>query len=242
MRNSQLYEHDFYAWANEQASLLRTGRLSEADIGHIAEEIESMGRTEKRELASRLAVLLLHLLKWQFQPGLRSKSRRNTIRVQRIGLASHMQDTPSLKAVFDETVVESYRIARLLAESETGLSEETFPSARKWSFEQLIAGDFWSGDECTAGRLQNCSGLGELRPNCCISPFTAYPPRFQKGKRASARRHPTTSASPAIRRSALSRRLLTLRHASTKIDRCGSPHDTATRSQNCPYNDATRYG
>ncbi len=147
MRNSQLYEHDFYAWANEQASLLRTGRLSEADIGHIAEEIQSMGRTEKRELANRLAVLLLNLLKWQFQPGLRSKSWRNTIRVQRISVASHTQDNPSLKAVVDETVVESYRIARLQAENETGLSEETFPSACPWSFEQVIADDFWPGNE-----------------------------------------------------------------------------------------------
>ena len=62
MSNSTLYDQDFYAWANEQAKLLRTGKLSEADIEHIAEEIESMGRTEKRELVSRLAVLLLHLL------------------------------------------------------------------------------------------------------------------------------------------------------------------------------------
>ena len=66
-----LYEQDFYAWANEQAALLRAGRLSAADIEHIAEEIESMGKTEKRELVSRFAVLLLHLLKWQYQPSLR---------------------------------------------------------------------------------------------------------------------------------------------------------------------------
>ena len=66
-----LYDQDFYAWANEQAALLRAGKLSAADIEHIAEEIESMGKTEKRELVNRLAVLMLHLLKWQFQPGLR---------------------------------------------------------------------------------------------------------------------------------------------------------------------------
>ena len=65
MSNS-LYDQDFYAWANEQAALLRAGRLSEADIENIAEEIESMGRSEKRELVSRLNVLLLHLLKWQY--------------------------------------------------------------------------------------------------------------------------------------------------------------------------------
>jgi Domain of unknown function DUF29 len=62
------YDNDFYAWANEQAALLRTGMLAQADIEHIAQEIESMGRTEKRELVSRLRVLLLNLLKWRFQP------------------------------------------------------------------------------------------------------------------------------------------------------------------------------
>ncbi len=131
MRNSQLYERDFYAWANEQAALLRAGRLSEADIEHIAEEIDSMGR---------------HLLKWQFQPGLRSNNWRNTIRAQRISLASHMKDNPSLKAVLDEAISESYRIARLQAESETGLPEDTFPPACPWSFEQIIADDFWPGE------------------------------------------------------------------------------------------------
>ena len=73
MSNS-LYDRDFYAWANEQAALLRAGRLTEADIENIAEEIESMGRSEKRELVGRLAILLQHLLKWQFQPGRRSAS------------------------------------------------------------------------------------------------------------------------------------------------------------------------
>ena len=79
MSNS-LYERDFYAWANEQAALLRAGKLDSADIENIAEEIESMGRSEKRELINRLAVLLLHLLKWRFQPGLRGNSWRATYR------------------------------------------------------------------------------------------------------------------------------------------------------------------
>ena len=72
--SNTLYDRDFYAWANEQAALLRAGRLSEADIENIAEEIESMGRSEKRDLVSRLTVVLLHLLKWQFQPSHRSNS------------------------------------------------------------------------------------------------------------------------------------------------------------------------
>ena len=74
MSNASLYEQDFYAWANEQAGLLRAGRLSEADSGHNAEEIESMGKSEKRELVSCLVVLLLHLLTWRAQPVRRGAS------------------------------------------------------------------------------------------------------------------------------------------------------------------------
>ena len=80
MTHSTLYDRDFYARAHEQALLLRAGRFAEADIAHLAEEIESMGRAEKRALTSRLGVLLLHLLKWRFQPALRGHSWRNSIR------------------------------------------------------------------------------------------------------------------------------------------------------------------
>ena len=76
---TSLYDQDFYAWANQQAALLRSGRLTEADIANIAEEIESMGRSEKRELVNRLTVSFCTLLKWQFQPGRRSISWRLTV-------------------------------------------------------------------------------------------------------------------------------------------------------------------
>jgi hypothetical protein len=99
-----LYDRDFHAWAQEQASLLRSGRLSEADVNHIAEEIESMGKTEKRELVSRLTVLLLHLLKWRYQPERRGRSWEATIRVQRGLLADHLTDNPSLKAQLLEAI------------------------------------------------------------------------------------------------------------------------------------------
>src|SRR5580698_7276634 len=96
--SNTLYDQDFFAWAQEQAELLRAGRLSEADIGHIAEEIESMGRAEKRELVNRLIVLLHHLLKWQFQPDRRGASWEATILVQRHALERHLEDNPSLKS------------------------------------------------------------------------------------------------------------------------------------------------
>lgn len=143
MSSAKLYDEDFYAWANEQAGLLRAGKLSEADIEHIAEEIESMGKGEKRELVSRLNVLLLHLLKWQFQPGPRSASWQATIRVRRRDLAAHLADNPSLKALLPPAIAQAYGNAAIEAETETGLSEGTFPATCPWSYDTVMAPDIW---------------------------------------------------------------------------------------------------
>ena len=146
---TSLYEQDFYAWSNEQASLLRAGKLKEADITNIIEEIESMGRSERRELVNRLVVLLLHLLKWRYQPALQGNSWRLSIREQRIRLASHLTDNPSLKSKLDEAIVQAYRLAAIEAERETGLPESTFPSDCPFSFEQLMDDSFWPSQDVT---------------------------------------------------------------------------------------------
>lgn len=140
---TSLYEQDFYAWSNEQVSLLRAGKLREADIANIIEEIESMGRSERRELVNRLVVLLLHLLKWRFQPALRGNSWRLSIKEQRIRLASHLADNPSLKSKLDEAILQAYRLAAIEAERETGLLESSFPSDCPFLFEQLMDDSFW---------------------------------------------------------------------------------------------------
>jgi hypothetical protein len=141
--SASLYERDFYAWANEQAALLRAGRLSVADIAHIAEEIESMGKTEKRELVSRLTVLLLHLLKWQYQPEQRGASWRASIRNTRDQLTDHLSDNPSLKSHLAEAITAAFRYASREATAETGLSESTFPAECPWSFERFMDVSFW---------------------------------------------------------------------------------------------------
>ena len=145
MPDPTLYDRDFYAWANEQAALLRAGNLAAADIAHIAEEIESMGKTEKRELVNRLAVLFLHLLKWQFQPGLRGNSWRLTVEEQRYRLADHLDDNPSLKAKLPEALANAYRLALVEAERETGLARAVFPTACPWRFDQIMDAGFWPG-------------------------------------------------------------------------------------------------
>ena len=121
---SNVYESDFYAWAMEQAALLRARRLDAADIDNIAEEIESMGRGEKRELVNRLAVLLLHLLKWQFQPGFRSPSWSATVREQRIRLRNHLKDNPSLKGKLDESFARGLRTRGDRGRARDGLARE----------------------------------------------------------------------------------------------------------------------
>ncbi len=146
MRNSLLYEQDFYAWAIEQAGLLRSGRVSDADLEHIAEEIESMGRSEKRELVSRLKILLIHLLKWQFQPTLRGTSWRLTIEEQRREVEEHLADNPSLKGKLPEAVASAYAGAILVAARETGLGREVFPPECPWPFAQATGDDFWPGE------------------------------------------------------------------------------------------------
>ena len=142
-----LYEQDFYAWANRQAALLRAGKLSDADIEHIAEEIESMGRTEKRELVSRLTVLLAHLLKWQYQSARRGNSWKHSIANSRDQLADHLADNPSLKARLPESLASAFRYARRDAASETNLDDGVFPAECPWSFEQVMAEDFWPESE-----------------------------------------------------------------------------------------------
>jgi hypothetical protein len=143
VRESQLYDSDFYAWANEQAALLRAGKVAHADIEHIAQEIESMGKTEKRELLSRLSVLLLHLLKWRFQPKRRSRSWRLSVEAQRIQLSLHLADNPSLKSLLTPATADAYRLAVIDAQRETGLDAAVFPSECPWTFEQMMAEDFW---------------------------------------------------------------------------------------------------
>jgi hypothetical protein len=138
---SDLYDVDFYAWLTEQAALLRGGRLSEIDVANIAEELESMGRSEKRELVSRLSVLLLHLLKWQFQPMRRGVSWQLSISNARDEIAEHIEENPSLKSTLGGAMVTAYRRARHNAAIETGLSVADLPLDCPWTFEQAMSAD-----------------------------------------------------------------------------------------------------
>lgn len=137
------HESDFYAWALEQAALLRAGKLSALDVEHLIEELEAMGRSERREMENRLRVLLMHLLEWEFQPGRRCASWEATIKIQRKDVATLLRRNPSLKGELDELLADAYDIARLEAHGETGLPESTFPDACPYTWEQATGADFW---------------------------------------------------------------------------------------------------
>jgi hypothetical protein len=143
MGADKMYDQDFYAWAITNAELLRQGRFSEIDIEHVAEELESMGKSERRALISRLAVLLVRLLKWKFQPGLRGASWEITILKQRDSLEDLLQESPSLRHELDKTIAKAYDRARRYAAKETGLPLATFPDPCPFATEQVLDSEFW---------------------------------------------------------------------------------------------------
>ena len=133
------YHQDIVAWANEQAALLRSGMLSAIDIENIAEEIEDVGKSEQRELASRMVVLLTHLLKWQIQPERRGASWQRTIKEQRRAIVIALRKTPSLRNSLSDpdwmTGVWADTVSRVI--EETGFAE--LPEASPWTMEQALA-------------------------------------------------------------------------------------------------------
>ncbi len=141
-RNAVEYQEDFYAWTVEQARLLRSGEFSQLDVENIVEELESMGRSDKREIESRLTVLLAHLLKWQVQIGFRSRSWSATIREQRDRVRDLLSESPSLRPVASSVRPALYARARRMAADETGLSETAFPVDCPFAADQVLAEDF----------------------------------------------------------------------------------------------------
>jgi len=134
------YDTDFYAWAEEQATLLRSGRFSQLDIAHVAEEIEDLGKRERRALESRLGVLLGHLLKWRFQADYPNrKSWRATINAQRRSIAKLLDDNPSLRPQLHELLPSAYADAVDLAVAETPLDYDAFPQQCPWTIDEILA-------------------------------------------------------------------------------------------------------
>lgn len=138
------YDTDIVAWAAEQARLIRAGRFDQVDLEHIAEEIEDVGKSEQRELANRMAVLLAHLLKWLHQPERRGSSWESTIREQRKALARRLQKTPSLQHCLNdkEWWEDAWLDARTEAARETGIGFDRYPDVCPWTSAEILSSDW----------------------------------------------------------------------------------------------------
>jgi len=139
---SNLYDEDFFEWTRRNAELLRAGQLDQADIGHIAEEIEDMGRRDLKDLNSRMRVLLIHLLKRQLQPEKRSRSWDSTIVSQRIEIEDDLKQSPSLRAKLRTEFEDNYEKAVRRAIVETGLTRDRFPNECPFTLDQILDPEF----------------------------------------------------------------------------------------------------
>jgi len=133
-----LYETDFYAWTEAQVQLLKTQQWDGLDTVNLIEEVETLGRKERQELQNRLAVLIGHLLKWQFQLEQQSNSGLGTIREQRLQIKLLLQDSPSLKPYLEQAISDAYDLGVALAIRETELNEQVFPADCPFSLEQVL--------------------------------------------------------------------------------------------------------
>lgn len=137
------YEQDFYGWTQEQAALLRAGRLNDLDIENLIEEVETMGRSEKRELESRLTVLLVRLLKWQYQEARRGISWELTIVERRLRFVETLEENPGLKSNLDEMLTKAYKFAVIQASRETKIGKNVFPEQCPWLLDQITDDSFY---------------------------------------------------------------------------------------------------
>jgi len=145
---STAYEQDFYTWSQEQAAFLRQGRLDLLDLENLAEEVESMGKSERREFVSRLAIIIGHLLKLQIQTdrtGVNERSWRSSVKTQRYRLARHLRENPGLKnpAILADVLELGWWDGRDLAIRETGIEETCFPATCPYTLEQVLDDAFW---------------------------------------------------------------------------------------------------
>jgi len=150
-QQAEVYEQDIDAWIDEQVRLLKEGRVHEIDVAHLIEELQDMGKSNRRELESRLIILIAHLLKWELQleslsgqlKQFEGKSWRNTILEQRTQMLFLLRKVPSLKPVLQDAIDETYPEARRLAVKETGLEPELFADHCPYTPEQLLDEDFF---------------------------------------------------------------------------------------------------
>jgi len=139
---SEKYLADFNSWIDQTAQLLRESRWHEVDVPHLIEEVEGLGKSERRGIASQLTRLLLHLLKWQYQTQRRSDSWLDSITDARTQIELAIEDSPSLISYPVEQLEESYQRARRQAAKQTSMAIAMFPDVCPYSPELVLAEDW----------------------------------------------------------------------------------------------------
>ena len=143
--NAELYKQDFFEWTQSTAAMIRAGKWYDIAPEALAEEVESLGARDHRELRRRLQRLVTHLLKWQHQPSGRQtgQSWRSTIRMQRQEIADLLEQSPSLRRTVPDALSARYALAREHTSAQTRLPLATFPETCPWTAEQVLDADFW---------------------------------------------------------------------------------------------------
>ncbi|MDJ1178216.1 DUF29 domain-containing protein [Roseofilum sp. BLCC_M91] len=142
-----LYDRDYYLWLETTSQLLRNRQLDRIDLEHLAEELEDMGKSEKRAIESNLEILLMHLLKYQYQPEKQTNSWRYTIYEHRDRIQKAFRDSPSLTNYFNQIFEGCYAKARQRAAIETGMNIDEFPELCPFSIDQTLNSDYWPENE-----------------------------------------------------------------------------------------------
>ena len=142
---SEQYLADFSSWINQTAQLLRERRWHEIDVPHLVEEVEELGKSERRGIASQLTRLLLHLLKWQYQPQRRSDSWLDSITDARTQIELTIEDSPSLRDYPAEKLQACYQRARRQAAKQTHVEVSAFPTECPYALERILAEDWLPG-------------------------------------------------------------------------------------------------
>jgi Domain of unknown function DUF29 len=136
-----LYDTDYVLWLAEQVAHLRAGRFAALDVANVAEELEGLMRSDRRQLRNRLEVLIHHLLKWDRQPSRRANRWRATVAEQRRRIRDLVRESPSLKREIEAMCREVYPDAVQAAATETRLGEATFPSALPYTVDEIFERD-----------------------------------------------------------------------------------------------------
>ncbi len=146
MNIKTLYEQDFHSWTQQHIAFLKEAKFAEIDVDNLIDELESMAKTDRRELVNRLIILIAHLLKWQYQPAMRSKGWQSSIIEQRAQIDFLLDDVPSLKSYLQEAISKAHPRAVKVAAKETRLASASFPSQCDYAIEQLLDENYYPED------------------------------------------------------------------------------------------------